>query len=399
MAKTKTIRDVDLSGKKVFVRVDFNVPLEDGKVSDNTRVVAALPTINYLVEQGAKVILASHLGRPKGEKNPAFSLKPAAEELAAQLGKPVQFAEDCIGDDVEAAVAALQAGDILVLENVRFYNEETSNDADFAAKLGKLADVFVNDAFGTAHRAHASTEGITKYVDTCVCGLLIEKELAFLGDKTESPEKPFVVILGGAKVSDKIKVIDRLLEKADTIFIGGAMAYTFAMAKGMKVGASLVEADKLDVAKAAIEKAAAKGVNFLLPVDDMITDKLDFGARTVGEMKVNEGDIADGWMGVDIGPKTIELYQKTVSEAKTVLWNGPMGVFEIPAAAKGTFAVADTIAANQECISIIGGGDSVKAVKKSGNADKVTFISTGGGASLEFLEGKELPGVAALDTI
>jgi len=399
MAKTKTIRDVDLSGKKVFVRVDFNVPLEDGKVSDNTRVVAALPTIKYLVEQGAKVILASHLGRPKGQKNPAFSLKPAAEELAAQLGKPVQFAEDCIGEDVEAAVAALEAGDILLLENVRFYNEETDNDAGFAAKLGKLADVYVNDAFGTAHRAHASTEGITKYVDTCVCGFLIEKELAFLGDKTESPEKPFVVILGGAKVSDKIKVIDRLLEKADTIFIGGAMAYTFAMAKGMKVGASLVEADKIDVAKSAIEKAAAKGVNFLLPVDDMITDKLDFGARTVGEMKVNEGDIADGWMGVDIGPKTVELYQKTVSEAKTVLWNGPMGVFEIPAAAKGTFSVADTIAANQDCISIIGGGDSVKAVKKSGNADKVTFISTGGGASLEFLEGKELPGVAALDTL
>lgn len=400
MAKTKTIRDVDVRGKRVFVRVDFNVPLdEDGKVSDNTRIVAALPTISYLIEAGAKVILASHLGRPKGQPNPAFSLKPAAEELAVQLGKPVQFAEDCIGPDVKVAVKTLKAGGVLLLENVRFYAGEEGNDSEFAKKLGSLADVYVNDAFGTAHRAHASTVGITNFVDTCVGGFLIERELAFLGEKTGNPDKPFTVILGGAKVSDKIKVIDRLLEKADTVLIGGAMAYTFALAKGQKVGNSLSEPDKVDVAQAALDKAGEKGVRFLLPVDTVITDNLDFGKRSVGQMEIVEGDIPDGWEGVDIGPKTVELYSRVVAESKTVLWNGPMGVFEIEPCSKGTFAIADAIAANQGATSIIGGGDSVKAINNSGNGDKVSFISTGGGASLNFLEGKDLPGVSALDTI
>ena len=400
MAKTKTIRDIDVQDKRVFVRVDFNVPFdENGKVSDNTRVVAALPTIKYLLEAGAKVILASHLGRPKGNVNSEFSLKPVAEELAAQLDMPVQFAEDCVGPDVEAAVNSLQSGSILLLENVRFHAGEEANSSDFAKQLGGLADVFVNDAFGTAHRAHASTAGITAFVDTSVCGLLIERELAFLGEKTDDPVKPFTVILGGAKVSDKIKVIDRLLDRADTILIGGAMAYTFALAKGLKVGDSLSEPDMVDIAQAALDKAKEKGVSFLLPVDTAITDSLDFGTRSVGSLKINEGDIPDGWEGVDIGPKTIELYKQVVADSKTVLWNGPMGVFEIEVCSKGTFAVADAVAANQASISIIGGGDSVKAIKNSGNGDKVSFISTGGGASLNFLEGKELPGVSALDTL
>lgn len=400
MARTKTIRDIDVRDKRVFVRVDFNVPLdENGKVSDNTRVVAALPTITHLLESGARVILASHLGRPKGQVNPEFSLKPVAEELAAQLGKPVQFAEDCVGPDVEVAVNSMDPGSVLLLENVRFHAGEEANDPVFAKQLAALADVFVNDAFGTAHRAHASTAGITAFVDTNACGFLIERELAFLGEKTSNPVKPFTVILGGAKVSDKIKVIDRLLEKADTILIGGAMAYTFALAQGKKVGNSLSEPDKVDVARAALNKAREKGVRFLLPVDTVITDNLDFGTRTVGSLEVVEGDIPDGWEGVDIGPKTIAMYEQVVSNSKTVLWNGPMGVFEIEACAKGTFAVADAVAANQEAISIIGGGDSVKAIKNSGNDDKVSFISTGGGASLNFLEGKDLPGVSALDTI
>jgi phosphoglycerate kinase len=399
MAKIKTIRDIDVRDKRVFVRVDFNVPLdENGKVSDNTRIVAALPTITHLINGGAKVILASHLGRPKSKPDPKFSLKPAAEELALLLDKPVQFAEDCVGPDVVAAVNSLSSGNVLLLENVRFHPGEEGNDPEFSKQLGALADVFVNDAFGTAHRAHASTAGITDYVDTCVCGFLIERELAFLGDKTNDPVKPFTVILGGAKVSDKINVIDRLLEKADTILIGGAMAYTFALAKGIKVGNSLSEPDKVDVAKSALEKAKQKGVRFLLPIDTMITDSLDFGSRSVGSLETVEGDIPDGWEGVDIGPKTIELYSRVVAESKTVLWNGPMGVFEIEACSKGTFAIADAVAANQDAISIIGGGDSVKAINNSGNGDKVSFISTGGGASLNFLEGKELPGVTCLDT-
>lgn len=393
---TKTINDVNLAGKRVFVRCDFNVPLKDGVINDDSRIVAALPTIKLLVEQGAKIILASHLGRPKGEKNAAFTLAPVAEELAKQLAQPVTFIEDCIGEDVEAEVAKLGEGEVALLENVRFYQGETDNDPEFAASLAKLADAFVNDAFGTAHRAHASTAGVAKHLSPCVCGLLIEKELAYLGDKTNSPERPLTVILGGAKVSDKIKVIDTLLEKADTIIIGGGMAYTFKLAMGQTVGDSLSEPDFVPTAKAALAKAKEKGVKFLLPVDNMVVQGLDFGAGTFADSKVVEGSIEDGWEGVDIGPKSIELFSNEVKNAKTVLWNGPMGIFEIDACNKGTFAVAQTIADSDAC-SIIGGGDSVKAIKMAGYGDQVTFMSTGGGASLEFLEGKELPGVTALD--
>jgi len=393
---TKTINDVNLAGKRVFVRCDFNVPLKDGVINDDSRIVAALPTIKLLVEQGAKVILASHLGRPKGEKNTAFTLAPVAEELAKQLAQPVTFIEDCIGEDVEAEVAKLGEGEVALLENVRFYQGETGNDPEFAASLAKLADAFVNDAFGTSHRAHASTAGVAKHLSPCVCGLLIEKELAYLGDKTNSPERPLTVILGGAKVSDKIKVIDTLLEKADTIIIGGGMAYTFKLAMGQTVGDSLSEPDFVPTAKAALAKAKEKGVKFLLPVDNMVVQGLDFGAGTFADSKVVEGSIEDGWEGVDIGPKSIELFSNEVKNAKTVLWNGPMGIFEIDACNKGTFAVAKTIADSDAC-SIIGGGDSVKAIKMAGYGDQVTFMSTGGGASLEFLEGKELPGVTALD--
>ncbi|MBC8189898.1 MAG: phosphoglycerate kinase [Puniceicoccaceae bacterium] len=394
----KTIKDVNLAGKRVFVRCDFNVPLTDGMISDDSRIVAALPTIQHLVGQGARVILASHLGRPKGERNAKYSLAPVAEDLATKLGQPVTFIEDCIGAEVEAEVAKMGDGDIVLLENVRFYAGEEKNDSEFAAALAKLADAFVNDAFGTAHRAHASTAGVAAHLSPNVCGFLIEKELAYLGDKTANPERPFTVILGGAKVSDKIKVIDALLEKADTIIIGGAMAYTFALAEGRTVGESLSEPDFIATAKAALQKAQEKGVKFLLPVDNLAVKDLDFGAGTVGEAQFFEGNIPDGWEGVDIGPKSIELFKAEVATAKTVLWNGPMGIFEIDACNQGTFAVAKTIA-ESEGISIIGGGDSVKAIKMSGYSDKVTFMSTGGGASLEFLEGKELPGVTALDQI
>lgn len=394
---TKTVEDVTLAGKKVLVRCDFNVPFdESGNISDDTRIVAALPTIQHLVGQGAKVILCSHLGRPKGEKKPEFTLAPIAKALAEALNKPVAFADDCIGNDVKAQADALGDGEILLLENVRYHKGEEKNDPEFAKQLASLADAYVNDAFGTAHRAHASTAGVTEFLSPCVAGFLIGKELQFLGDKTANPARPFTVILGGAKVSDKITVIDALLEKCDTMIIGGAMAYTFALANGKKVGSSLCEPDKVDTAKQAIAKAEAKGVKLLLPVDTMATDNLDFGARTVGNAKIFEGDIDDGWDGVDIGPKSTEVFCEAITSAKTVLWNGPMGVFEIEACAKGTFAVAEAIAST-DCISIIGGGDSVKAIKKSGHSNAVSFISTGGGASLEFLEGKTLPGVAALD--
>ncbi|WP_309396373.1 phosphoglycerate kinase [Cerasicoccus maritimus] len=398
MATVKTVSDVNLAGKRVLVRCDFNVPFDaEGKISDDTRIVGALPTIKHLVTQGAKVILCSHLGRPKGEKNPKFTLAPVAVELANQLGSPVTFVEDCIGEPVKAAVDAMSDGDVVLLENVRYYAGEEKNDPEFAKQLASVADAYVNDAFGTAHRAHASTEGVAHLVDTKVAGFLIERELEYLGEKTTTPERPFVVILGGAKVSDKITVIDSLLEKCDTMLIGGAMAYTFALANGKKVGDSLSEPDKVETAKEAIAKAEAKGVKLLLPVDNLITNKLDFGAGEVGDVKVVSGDIEDGWEGVDIGPDTIKLYEDAVKSAKTVLWNGPMGVFEIKACAQGTFAVAEAVA-KADCCSIIGGGDSVKAIKKSGQGDNVSFISTGGGASLEFLEGKTLPGVAALET-
>ena len=397
MSKVKTIRDVNLKGKRAFVRVDFNVPVDpDGKITDDTRIQGALPTIRHLVEQGAKVVLASHLGRPKATKNLEFTLKPVAEALAKLLGQPVQFLPDCIGPEVEAAVAAMAPGAVVLLENVRFYAGEEKNDPDFAKALAKLADVFVNDAFGTAHRAHASTAGIADFVPVSVAGFLIEKELEYLGDKTANPEKPFTVILGGAKVSDKITVIDTLLEKCDTMLIGGAMAYTFALAKGSKIGSSLSEPDKVETARSALVKAEKLGVKLVLPIDHLASDKIDFAGKALGATKVFEGDLEDGWSGVDIGPKSVELYSKIVRESKTVLWNGPMGIFEIKDASKGTFAVAKAIA-DSDAISIIGGGDSVKAVKKSGYSDKVSFMSTGGGASLEFLEGKVLPGVDVLD--
>ncbi len=401
MSAVKSVKQIDVSGKRVLVRADFNVPLEDGKVSDDSRIVATLPTIRHLLDQGARVILMSHLGRPKGKPDPKYSLRPVAGALADQLGVPVLFLEECMGKSVEDAVGQMKDGQVVLLENVRFHPEEERNGEDMSAALGRLADVYVNDAFGSAHRAHASTAGVTAHVDACVAGLLMEKELTFLGDHTERPDRPFVVILGGAKVSDKISVIDALLDKADTILIGGAMAYTFKLALGGKVGNSLSEPDKVDVALEAIRKAEKRGVTFLLPVDNMIVEAVDFDARTVGESRfTGEGeDIPEGWEGVDIGSRTIELFKREIAGAKTVLWNGPMGIFEIEACSAGTFAIAEAVAANQGCVSIIGGGDSVKAVKKSGYSDKVSFISTGGGASLEFLEGKVLPGVAALDQV
>ena len=399
MARTKTIDDLNLQGKRTLVRVDFNVPLDaDGTVTDVTRINAALPTIKELQSKGAKIILASHLGRPKGERNSSMSLSPVAPLLAQKLGTPVLFLEDCVGDQVKSAVDTLQDGQVALLENLRFHQGETDNDSEFAASLASLADVFVNDAFGTAHRAHASTFGVPSILSNKVSGYLIAKELEFLGEKTNTPSRPFVVILGGAKVSDKITVIDKLLDKADTIIIGGAMAYTFAMANGKKVGDSLCEPDKVDLAKSALAKASEKGVKFLLPVDTLITNSLDFDAKQIGESKIVDGDIPDGWEGVDIGPLTIELYQNAISAAQTILWNGPMGVFEIDDSSKGTFAVAGTVA-NSSAVSIIGGGDSVKAINRSGHSENVTFMSTGGGASLEFLEGKDLPGVSILDTI
>ncbi len=407
MAK-KTVRDVELNGKRVLVRADFNVPLEekDGAmvVTDDTRITETLPTLDYLMEKGAKVVLCSHLGRPKGKPDPKQSLRPAALKLSGILGKPVAFVGDSLLeaaglDKVRGTIGIMKPGDVLVLENTRFYPGEEANDEALGRTLASLCDVYVNDAFGSAHRAHSSTEAVARFAPAAVSGFLMEKELRFLGEELENPGRPFVVILGGAKVSDKITVIDRLLEKADTILIGGGMAYTFKHAMGEKIGNSICEADKADVARAALAKAKARGVKFLLPVDNLIVEKLDFAGKTVSPGRFTKAgeQIPDGWQGVDIGPETAKLYAAEVAAAKTILWNGPMGVFEIQDCAKGTFAVAEAVAANPGATSIIGGGDSVKAVKKAGVAKKVTFISTGGGASLEFLEGNVLPGVAALN--
>ena len=415
MAKL-TVRDLDVRGKRVFLRVDYNVPLEekDGQmvITDATRIVATLPTLKLLIEKGGKLILTAHLGRPKGKREATMSLKPVATRLSELLGKPVTFVDDCIGEKVEKAVAAMKDGDVVLLENVRYYNEEEKNDPAFAEKLAKVADVYVNDAFGAAHRAHASTEGVARIVakrgGKCAAGLLMELELKFLGDELEKPARPFVVILGGAKVSDKIKVIDRLLEKADTILIGGAMAYTFRLAQGFKTGKSLVEPDATGTANSALAKAKAKNVKFLLPVDDVVavpvkTDKLDKKGKPVIEWqnpRVNSDmNCPDDAAGLDIGPATVKAYSAEVATAKTILWNGPMGLFENKQFAAGTNAVAQAVAdATQKsgAKSIIGGGDSVKALNKAKLGDKVTFMSTGGGASLEFLEGAVLPGVAAL---
>jgi len=401
MAKV-SIRDLDLKGRRVLMRVDYNVPLDekDGAyvITDDTRIRETLPTLKLLREKGARIILCSHLGRPKGKKNVKESLRPIATRLAELSSAPVAFSEETVGAAAEAKAEALKEGEILLLENTRFHAEEEKNDPVFSAELGKLADVYINDAFGAAHRAHASTEGVARFVKEKGIGLLMERELKFLGEAVAHPQKPFVVILGGAKVSDKIKVIDALLEKADTILIGGAMAYTFGLALGKKVGNSLVEPDQVGTAQAALDKAKVKGVKFLLPVDNYIVEKFDFATKTVSPGKYTSPgqNIPDGWEGVDIGPETLKAYQAEVAGAKTVLWNGPMGVFEIKECAKGTFGIAETVAANREAVTIIGGGDSVKAVKRAGVSDKVTFISTGGGASLEFLEGAVLPGVAAI---
>ncbi len=428
MAK-KTLRDIDLNGKRVVMRVDFNVPMAkdgSGTITDDTRVQAALPSIKYVLENGASLVLMSHLGRPKGKGYEAdFSLKPVAEHLAKLLGKPVAFAPDCMAaDDI---VSALKPGDVCLLENTRFYKAEDgkvkkddekkgihlteeeyqakkaelkAKRQEMAKKLASYGDVYANDAFGTAHRAHASTAVIADYLQPAVSGFLLEKEIKFLGDAVEHPVRPFVAILGGAKVSDKLAVVKNLLNKVDTLIIGGGMAYTFKKAQGLKVGASLCEDEQLGYAKEMLDAAKAKGINFLLPVDNVIADKFpaEKDASDI-QMKVCEGDIPDGWMGLDIGPKTVELFSEAIKTAKTVVWNGPMGCFEFAPLAKGTFGVCDAVATVKANggTSIIGGGDSVSAVKKSGKAAEMTHISTGGGASLEYLEGKTLPGVAALN--
>jgi phosphoglycerate kinase len=414
MAKL-TIRDLNVRGKRVFLRVDYNVPLEekDGQmvITDDTRIKETLPTLKLLIEQGGKLILTAHLGRPKGQREPSMSLRPVAQRLADILGTHVNFVDDCIGEKVENVVNGMVDGSVVLLENVRYYSEEEKNDPAFAEKLAKIADVYVNDAFGAAHRAHASTEGVARLVakrgGQCAAGLLMERELKFLGDELENPARPFVVILGGAKVSDKIKVIDRLLEKADTILIGGAMAYTFKLAQGFKVGKSLIEPDKTDMALAALEKAKQRGVQFVLPTDNVVatpvvTDKLNKKGKPVIDLanpRVNsEDNIPDSEEGVDIGPASAAKFREVCLGARTVLWNGPMGIFEDKRFAAGTNTVAQAVAEATEkgAKSIIGGGDSVKALNKAGLGSKVTFMSTGGGASLEFLEGAELPGVAAL---
>ena len=388
----KTVKDIDLRGKKVFVRCDFNVPMDENqKITDNRRIVAALPTIKYLIEQNCKIILASHLGRPKGEFKPEFSLAPVAKELSRLLGQEVLMAKDVIGESAKTLAANLQEGQVMLLENVRFHREETDNDPEFAKELASMAEVFVNDAFGTAHRAHASTEGISHYLPS-VSGFLIEKELKFLGDALNNPERPFVAILGGAKVSDKIGVIDSLLEKVDTLMIGGGMAYTFFKAQGYEVGNSLCEPDKCDLALSLMNKAKEKGVKFLLPVDTKIGKefKPDTESKTVAWTEIPEG-----WEGFDIGEKTIEMFKDELKSAKTVVWNGPLGLFEFDQFAIGTNAIAHALA-ELDATTIIGGGDSAAAVEKAGLADKMTHISTGGGASLEFLEGKKLPGIECL---
>ncbi len=398
MAK-KTIANLteaDLNGKRVFVRCDFNVPVDaDRKITDDTRIRAALPTIETLTSKGAKVILASHFGRPKGVDD-KLRLDPVAARLSELLGKTVIKTNDCIGDEPAAKVAAMKNGDVLLLENVRFYPEEEKNDPEFAKKLASVADLYVNDAFGTAHRAHASTEGVTKYLSPSVAGLLVEKELKFLQEAIENPKRPLAAIVGGSKVSSKIGVIETLIDKVDKIFIGGGMIFTFYKARGMSVGSSLVEDDKLELAKTLEAKAKAKGVQFLLPTDVLVADKFSAEANT---QIVSVDAIPDGWMGLDIGPDSVKTFQAALADVKSVIWNGPMGVFEIDKFAKGTEAIAHTLAelTPKGTTTIIGGGDSVAAVEKVGLADQMSHISTGGGASLELLEGKVLPGIAALD--
>jgi phosphoglycerate kinase len=388
-----SIADVPIEGKRVFIRVDFNVPLDkQGHVTDDTRIRASLPTIRHAMDRGAKVILASHLGRPAGKVDPHYSLKPVAECLSRLLGKDIPLVGDCVGPTVEDVVARMREGDVLLLENLRFRAEEEKNDSKFAQQLARLADVYVNDAFGTAHRAHASTAGMTKFVPVAVAGFLMQAELAHLSQLLETPDRPYVAILGGAKVSDKIGLILNLLPKLDRVLIGGGMAYTFLVAQGVPVGHSLVEAEKVDAAREMLTKAASLGVTIHLPEDHVVAERLDASAAT---RTVPRDGIPAGWMGVDIGPQTVEVFSRMIREAKTVIWNGPMGVFEIAAFAQGTAAIAMAVAASQ-ATTIVGGGDSVAAVNQAGVAERITHISTGGGAFLELLEGRELPGVAAL---
>lgn len=395
----KTVDDINVKGKRVLVRCDFNVPLKDGKITDENRLVAALPTIKKLVADGGKVILCSHLGKPKGEPKPELSLAPVAKRLSELLNMEVKFAADdnVVGENAKAAVSAMKGGDIVLLQNTRYRAEETKNEEAFSKELGSLADIFVNDAFGTAHRAHCSTVGVVKYVDEAVCGYLIEKELRYLGNAVENPQRPFVTILGGAKVADKLTVIENLLNKADTLIIGGGMAFTFLAAKGCGTGKSLLDETKIDYCKEMMKKAEEKGVKLLLPIDTVIAKNFPNPIDAPIETEVVDSDkIPDDYEGLDIGPKTAALFAEEVKSAKTVVWNGPMGVFENPTLAKGTLAVAQAMA-DSDAITVIGGGDSAAAVNTLGLGDKMTHISTGGGASLEFLEGKELPGIAAMN--
>ncbi len=392
MLNKKTIEDIDVNGKRVLVRCDFNVPQdEEGNITDDRRIVAALPTIKYLIEHNAKVILCSHLGRPKGEFNMKYSLKPIAKRLSELLGKEVKMADDVIGDSAKGLAASLGEGDVMLLENVRFHKEEEANEMAFSKALAELADVYVNDAFGTAHRAHASTEGVAKYLPA-VCGYLIQKEINVMGKALNNPVRPFVAILGGKKVSDKINVITNLIDKVDELLIGGGMAYTFFKAKGYEIGKSICEDDKVELAKELMEKAEHKGVKLLLPVDNVVATEFSNDAES---KVVASNEIPEDWEGVDIGPETVKLYEEALKNAKTVIWNGPMGVFEFDKFAVGTNEIAK-ILGGLDAITIIGGGDSAAAIEKGGFADKMTHISTGGGASLEFLEGKELPGIACL---
>ena len=389
----KSVKDVDLKGKRVFCRVDFNVPMQDGQITDETRIQAALPTIQYLQEQGAKVILASHLGRPKGTVVEELRLTPVAKRLSEKLGQEVKKADEAYGDSVKALISEMNEGDVLLLENVRFYPGEEKNDPELAKQFADLADIYVNDAFGAAHRAHASTEGIAHHLPA-VSGFLMEKELATIGKALSNPERPFTAIIGGAKVKDKIGVIDHLLDIVDNLIIGGGLAYTFIKAQGHEIGQSLLEEDKIDLAKSFIEKAKEKGVNFYMPIDAVIADRF---AEDANAKNVSIEEIPADWQALDIGPKTAELYADVIQKSKLVIWNGPMGVFEFDAFANGTKAVAESLAQSKDTYSIIGGGDSAAAVEKFHLADQMSHISTGGGASLEFMEGKELPGVTALN--
>ncbi|WP_071393616.1 phosphoglycerate kinase [Bacillus tuaregi] len=389
----KSVKDIDLKGKRVFCRVDFNVPMQDGQITDETRIRAALPTIQYMQEQGAKVILASHLGRPKGQVVEEMRLTPVAKRLSELLSKDVKKADEAHGDSVKSLIAEMNEGDVLLLENVRFYPGEEKNDPELAKAFAELADIYVNDAFGAAHRAHASTEGIAHHLPA-VSGFLMDKELEVIGKALSNPERPFTAIIGGAKVKDKIGVIDNLLEKVDNLIIGGGLAYTFVKAQGHEVGNSLLEEDKIELAKTFMEKAKEKGVNFYMPIDAVVADKFGADANT---NNVSIEEIPSDWEALDIGPKTAELYADVIKKSKLVIWNGPMGVFEIDKFANGTKAVAEALAASNDTYSIIGGGDSAAAVEKFNLAEKMSHISTGGGASLEFMEGKELPGVVALN--